>query len=177
MSKEEKIENLRKVTDPTDIGEVMGFFSILDKLLKTGEWHAYSGMGFFMAPRPDGGKNGVIQAHFQHSAQVPNLWSCDPWDLTKGEIECRKQIIIAAKAFKKYVPGFKNAYIVKVGTEMRLRDGRRIMGDYKLRGADVVAAVSYTHLDVYKRQAGYRSCVCDKHCGVHTGALPAGRPH
>lgn len=143
MSKEEKIENLRKVTDPTDIGEVMGFFSILDKLLKTGEWHAYSGMGFFMAPRPDGGEHGVIQAHFQHSAQVPNLWSCDPWDLTKGEIECRKQIIIAAKAFKKYVPGFKNAYIVKVGTEMRLRDGRRIMGDYKLRGADVVAGARF----------------------------------
>ena len=63
--------------------------------------------------------------------------------VTKGEIECRKQIIIAAKAFKKYVPGFKNAYIVKVGTEMRLRDGRRIMGDYKLRGADVVAGARF----------------------------------
>ena len=30
-----------------------------------------------------------------------------------------------------------------LGTEMRLRDGRRIMGDYKLRGADVVSGARF----------------------------------
>jgi hypothetical protein len=139
LTEDEKIANLRKLTDPTDIGEIMGFFSILEELLPKGEWHPYAGMGFFMAPRPDGGDHGVVEAHFQHSAQVPNLWSCDPWDLTKGEIEARRQVMICAKAFKNHVPGFKKAYIVKVGTELRLRDGRRIMGDYKLKGADVVS--------------------------------------
>lgn len=143
LSEEEKIENLRKITNPVEYGEIMGFTSILEQLLPRGEWHDCAGMGFFMAPRPDGGDNGVVQAHFQHSAQVPNLWSCDPWDLTKGEIEARRQVLIAAKAFKKYVPGFKKAYIVKVGTELRLRDGRRIMGDYKLTGADVVAGADF----------------------------------
>jgi hypothetical protein len=44
--------------------------------------------------------------------------------------------MMAADAFKKYVPGFKKAYIVKMGTELRLRDGRRIMGDHKLTGAE-----------------------------------------
>jgi hypothetical protein len=143
LTEEEKIANLRKITDPTDLGEITGFFSIMKELLAKDEWHPYSGMGFFMAPRPDGGDNGIVEAHFQHSSQVPNLWSCDPWDLTKGEIEARRQITIAAKAFKKYVPGFKKAYIVKIGTELRLRDGRRIMGDYKLAGADIVAGARF----------------------------------
>ncbi|SHH99102.1 FAD dependent oxidoreductase [Sporobacter termitidis DSM 10068] len=143
LSQEEKIANLRQVTDPADLGEIMGFFSIIKELLAKGEWHDYAGMGFFMAPRPDGGDRGVVQAHFQHSAQVPDLWSCDPWDLTKGEIEARRQIMIAAKAFKKYVPGFKKAYIVKMGTELRLRDGRRIMGDHRLTGAEVAAGARF----------------------------------
>jgi hypothetical protein len=35
------------------------------------------------------------------------------------------------------MPGFQNAYITKMGLEMRLRDGRRIMGDYVLGWDDV----------------------------------------
>ena len=78
-----------------------------------------------------------IQAHFQHSAQVPEIMSNDAWDLSKGEMECRKQIQIAWKFFKKYVPGFENAYITRLCPEMRIREGRRIMGDYKLTRDDV----------------------------------------
>ena len=140
MSKEQ-VEEVRQkalevyshVTDVTELGEVMGFFKLRDKGLETGEWHKYSGVGFFLTPR----EGGHIQAHFQHSAQVPNVLPTDAWDLTKGEIECRKQIQIAWKFFKKYVPGFENAYITKVCPEMRIREGRRIMGDYKLTRDDV----------------------------------------
>ena len=143
LSEEEKIANLRRIAGPSELGEITGFFSILKELLAKDEWHPYAGMGFFMTPRPDGGDSGIVQAHFQHSAQVPGLWSCDPWDLTKGEIEARRQIMIAAKAFKKHVPGFKKAYIVKVGIELRLRDGRRILCDYRLTGADVVSGARF----------------------------------
>ena len=44
---------------------------------------------------------------------------------------------MAIKAFKKYVPGFENAYLTKVGMELRLREGRRIMGDHVLSRDDV----------------------------------------
>ena len=103
---------------------------------ENGDWHEYAGMGFFLAPRPDADH---FQAHFQHSAQVPNIWSCDPWDLSYAEQECRRQIVMAIKAFKKYVPGFENAYLTKVGMELRLREGRRIMGDHVLSRDDVAA--------------------------------------
>lgn len=140
MTKEEveevhkKAEDVyRNVTDITQLGEVMGFYKLRDKGLETGEWHPYSGVGFFLTPR----EGGHIQAHFQHSAQVPEIMSNDAWDLSKGEMECRKQIQIAWKFFKKYVPGFENAYITRLCPEMRIREGRRIMGDYKLTRDDV----------------------------------------
>jgi Dehydrogenases (flavoproteins) len=140
MTKEE-VEEVRKeaekyygsVTDVTQLGEIMGFYKLRDHGLETGEWHQYAGVGFFLTPR----EGGHIQAHFQHSAQVPGIMPTDAWSLSKGEAECRKQIQIAWKFFKKYVPGFKNAYITRICPEMRIREGRRIMGDYKLTRDDV----------------------------------------
>ena len=133
-SLEEHYEIMRNITNIMDYGDLRGFFKIMDEALKNGDWHPYSGVGFFLMPR----EGGEIQAHMQHSSQVPNIWSCDAWDLTKAEIECRHQCIIALKFFRKYMPGFKNAYLVRIGTELRLREGRRIMGDYKITASDVV---------------------------------------
>jgi hypothetical protein len=131
---EERYELIRNIKDIGDFGDMLGFFDIMKLAKENKEWHDFAGMGFFLAPRPDVGH---FQAHFQHSAQVPGIWSCDPWDLSYAEQECRRQVVIAANAFKKYVPGFQNAYITRVGMELRLREGRRIMGDYILAKEDV----------------------------------------
>ena len=131
---EERYELIRNVGDIGELGDMLGFFEIMDKALANGDWHPFAGMGFFIGPKPSGN---VLQAHCQHSAQVGKLWSCDPWDLTYGEIENRRQIRIAVNGFRKYMPGFQNAYITKMGLEMRLRDGRRVMGDYVLGWDDV----------------------------------------
>ena len=78
-----------------------------------------------------------IQAHFQHSSQWDHALPTDAWDLTRCMVECRRQNLIAWRFFKNYVPGFKNAYITKVCTELRLREGPRIVGDYILTRDDV----------------------------------------
>ncbi len=131
---DELVARIRKVDSITEFGEVMGYRSIKMKGLETGEWHGYSGVGFFLIPR----EGGVIQAHFQHSSQIGNCDATDVNDLTFAEIECRKQIVVAWKFIKTYLPGFKNAYITRVCPEVRIREGRRIMGDYVLTGEDVV---------------------------------------
>ena len=126
-------EGFSKVKDMTEVGAIMGFYKLRDAALPKGEWHSFSGVGFFLIPR----EGGVLQAHFQHSSQVPN---CDPrsaWDLSQAEIESRRQITIAFKFFKKYVPGFQDAYITRVCPEIRIREGRRIMGDYVLTSEDI----------------------------------------
>jgi hypothetical protein len=126
-------EMYRRCYDIRELGEVMGFYELRDIAFANGDWHPYSGAGFFLTPK----EGGHIQAHFQHSSQVGQLSPTDAWDLTKCMIECRKQNMIAWRFFKGYVPGFENAYITKVCTELRLREGPRIVGDYVLTKEDV----------------------------------------
>ena len=133
-TKEKMLERVRKIKDITELGEVMGFYSLREKGLATGEWHGFSGVGLFLLPR-EGGK---IQAHFQHSSQVDKVDPTDVRDLTYAEIECRRQIVIAWKFFKKYVPGFENAYITRVCPELRIRESGRVVGDYILTSQDVL---------------------------------------
>ena len=122
-----------KCHDILELGELMGFYELRDIAFQNGDWHPYSGAGFFLLPK----EGGTVQAHFQHSSQVDNTVPTDAWQLTRCMIECRKQNMIAWRFFKNYVPGFKNAYITKVCTELRLREGPRIVGDYVLTRDDV----------------------------------------
>jgi hypothetical protein len=135
-TREQMLERIKQVKDITEIGEQMGWISLRDQAIAKGEWHGHSGVGFFLCPR----EGGVIQAHFQHSSHVSNCDPTDVRDLTYGEIESRRQIVIAWKFIKKYMPGFEKAYITRICPELRVRESRRIMGDYVLTSDDVVQA-------------------------------------
>jgi hypothetical protein len=138
-TQEQIVERIRKVKDITEISNFMGYYSLRDKALAAGEWHAYSGVGFFIMPRD----NGHFQAHFQHSSQVDNVDPTNIRDLTYCEVECRKQVVLALKFIKKYMPGFEKSYLTRVCTELRIRESRRIMGDYILRKADCAEAKKF----------------------------------
>jgi ribulose 1,5-bisphosphate synthetase/thiazole synthase len=134
-SPEEIKKWINGVKDITEIGSVMGYYSFQDKAIATGEWHGQSGVGYFLMP-----KGGRILAHLQHSSHVGNVDCTDVRDLTKVEVESRRQNVIAFNFFKKYVPGFENSYITRVCPEARIRETRRIMGDYKIMPADILEA-------------------------------------
>jgi hypothetical protein len=135
-TKEQIVARIRQVKDVTEISNFMGYYTLRDAALAAGEWHPYSGVGFFIMPRD----NGTIQALFQHSSQVGNADPTDVRDLTHCEIECRKQVVMALKFIKKYMPGFENSYLTRMCQELRIRESRRIMGDYVLQKADVAEA-------------------------------------
>jgi hypothetical protein len=128
-------EFVLKAKSILEICEVMGYISLRDQGLKTGEWHGQSGVGFFLMP-----KGGKILAHFQHSSHVGKADCTQVRDITHVEIEARRQDVIAFNFFKKYVPGFENAYISRVCPEARVRETRRIMGDYKIMPDDILQA-------------------------------------
>jgi hypothetical protein len=154
MTVDEIVEQVKKVTDITEFGEIMGFYKERDLGLAAGDWHGMSGVGFFLIPR-DGGR---VQAHFQHSSHVPECDPTDVRDYTKVEIEARRQVLVALKFVKKYLPGFENAYLTRVCTEARLRESRRIMGEYKLTTADVVESRKFPDV-------------------IGKSGFPAGAPH
>jgi hypothetical protein len=61
----------------------------------------------------------------------------DVWDLTKGEIEGRKQVMMAIKALNHYAPGFENASLRTFGMTIGIRDTRKIIGAYNFTEHDV----------------------------------------
>ena len=63
----------------------------------------------------------------------------NPFDLTKMQIEGLKQVCEISKFAKKYLPGFKNAYISKIAPNVGVRESRRILGEYILTADDLLS--------------------------------------
>ena len=61
----------------------------------------------------------------------------DVWDLTRAEIEGRRQAMLAIKALQHFAPGFEQADLSHFGMTLGIRDTRKIIGRYSLTEADV----------------------------------------
>jgi len=70
--------------------------------------------------------------------RVLNLSAVDALDLSKAEVEGRIQIKKAVKFLKDYIPGFKDAYIVRTPNAIGKRESRHIIGDYVLNEEDLL---------------------------------------
>lgn len=66
----------------------------------------------------------------------------DPDEMTRGEIEGRRQAVEAFK-FLRTVPGFENSYIVDLPPQLGIRETRRVIGGYMLSGEDVLGCASF----------------------------------
>ena len=72
--------------------------------------------------------------------RVTNIDPLDPDDLTRAEVESRMQVMQLLDFFRKHVPGFENARIAATGTQIGIRESRRIVGEYTLTREDVLSA-------------------------------------
>jgi hypothetical protein len=61
----------------------------------------------------------------------------DVRDLTRAEMEGRKQAMWAIAALKKYTPGFEKAKLRTFGASLGTRESRKITGSYNITGHDV----------------------------------------
>ena len=67
----------------------------------------------------------------------------DPFQWSRAEMICRKQVRAISEFFIKNIPGFENAMLVTVGNFAALRDSRRIEGKYILTRDDVLASTPF----------------------------------
>lgn len=67
------------------------------------------------------------------------LESLDARELTRAEIDLRKQSLNYAEAFRRYVPGLEYARISQTGPTIGIRESRRIIGEEYLTGEDILA--------------------------------------
>jgi hypothetical protein len=73
-----------------------------------------------------------------NAIHMAGIDSTDVWDLTRAEIEGRRQVLWAVAALKKYQPGFEKARLRTIGASLGCRESRKILGDYDLTGDDVL---------------------------------------
>lgn len=66
-----------------------------------------------------------------------SLDGTDPDDLTSGEMDGRKQAMLAIAALKHFMPGCEDAKLRNFGMTLGVRDTRKIDADYNMTEADV----------------------------------------
>jgi hypothetical protein len=89
-------------------------------------------VSFFISPYPD-----EVTVNMTRVVDIDPL---DPHDLTRAEVESRLQTMQLLEFFRRYVPGFENARLAGTGTQVGIRESRRIVGRYTLTRDDVLQA-------------------------------------
>lgn len=75
----------------------------------------------------------------------------DGQQMSEAEVEGRRQAEAVEAFLRKYIPGFEHSYLVQVGTQMGVRESRRIVGEYTLAAEELIRGQK--HLDVIARGA------------------------
>jgi FAD-dependent oxidoreductase family protein len=79
-----------------------------------------------------------VQSFARSNNQFRN--ACDPELLTSAEIEGRRQALEYLRFLKEKIPGYANAELVAFGTQIGVRESRRVQGEYRLTREDVLEA-------------------------------------
>jgi hypothetical protein len=67
----------------------------------------------------------------------------DPWFLTEAEMTGRRQALEYARFLHDRVPGYEHASLVALGTQVGVRETRRVFGDARLTRDDVLDARAF----------------------------------
>nr|WP_275585651.1 FAD-dependent oxidoreductase [Geodermatophilus sabuli] len=67
----------------------------------------------------------------------------DVWQLTRGELQGRRQVRDVFPFFQREVPGFEASYVVDIAPDIGIRETRRIIGPYQLSEADILDCVDF----------------------------------
>ena len=90
-------------------------------------------------------------------AHSRNCRPTDARDLTRMYLEGREQVDELWRFIRKRVPGFAGSYLIDTGCLMGVRESRRVLGEYVMRGMDIascrkfddVIAISHHGYDVH----------------------------
>ena len=101
--------------------------------------------GEYRLPRIEGSWHrtpfeGVVLVHM---TRIPNVDATHPEQLTRAEVEGRRQVREYHRFLRDRVPGFERAVIVATSPAIGVRESRRIHGDYRLTREDVLGGARF----------------------------------
>jgi len=121
-------------------------------------------VSFFVTPYPD-----EVTVNMTRVVDIDPL---DADDLTRAEIEARAQAMRLVAFFRERVPGFANARIAATGTQIGIRESRRIVGAYTLTADDILSRRTFD--DAVARSAYPIDIHNPSGSGTTTHRLPPG---
>ncbi len=74
---------------------------------------------------------------------VTGLDGTNALDLSRAEIECRRQAIALTAFLKRHVPGFESVYVMRTAPHIGVRETRRFVGDYYLTYDDFIREAKF----------------------------------
>jgi hypothetical protein len=101
-----------------------------------------SARGEFSFPRYSGSFSPTPQPGKVHvnMSRTPGVDGTDPWSLTAGTLEGRRQVDVFSRFLVKYIDGFEAARVDAIAPQLGVRETRRIMGEHVLTRDDVLGA-------------------------------------
>jgi len=91
---------------------------------------------FHATPNPS-----MIEANM---TRISDVDTTDVQSISQAEIIGRHQVQQYVSFLIKYIPGFEQAYLIKTGCQLGMREGRRIIGDYVLTKKNVIQGKKFT---------------------------------
>ena len=127
---------------------MVGYFSLVEKAKAKGEL-----FGDCHYVRVEG----VIVDHgtaLINATRVYNVDGTKAEDLTRADLEGRRQAFQVAAFMRKYVPGFERAYLAETASNVGVRETRHVLGEYVLADEDIVTDRQFpdTVVRSFKRQ-------------------------
>ena len=112
------------------IARISGFYKLVEKAKKNGD--LFPECHYFRLETLWNDR-GIALCN---TTRIYNVDGTKVQDLTKGEIEGRKQIYKLVYFVIHYIPGGENAFLLDVGSNIGVRETRRIIGEYYLSDDD-----------------------------------------
>lgn len=103
----------------------------LEEALKTGEYGFKRIDGILNPALPQG----IVSANI---VSVPGLLATDARQLTRAEMEGRRQVLEYIRAFRRFLPGFERAELSSFAPQIGVRETRRVLGHFVLQEQDVL---------------------------------------
>ena len=76
-------------------------------------------------------------------SRVTGVDATDAVSLNDAEVKAQLQVLYLVDFLKRFVPGFDNAYLVESGFTLGVRESRRLVGQYVLKGSDAIDCVRF----------------------------------
>lgn len=152
-----RIEDDLNIVDRSERLSIGGFVKTLQAAIQSGE------IGF--------DKDDVLFFETNHpgevivnTSRIKEFDPTDPWQLSKAEIEGRRQALMLERFLIRRIPGFEKAYLIHSGPgQVGVRSSRQIEGLYTLSHLDLIRGTKFSDtiahggypIDVHEPKGGF----------------------